>query len=110
MAASDHRAPQPVPIKILCSDLEESQLHSFPAAKIWLSTLQHSLSLQKSNPNHVFHKQPYMLKSIEVQAVDYFGGEKRRLGFVKLKADIRNDEGETLPGSVFLRGGSVGML
>lgn len=49
-----------------------------------------------------------MLKSIEVQSVDYFGSKK--LGFVKIRADIRNDKDETLPGSVFLRGGSVGML
>ena len=29
---------------------------------------------------------------------------------MKLKADISNSSGERLPGSVFLRGGSVGML
>ena len=38
----------------------------------------------------------------------FFGGGN--LGFVKLKADISNDEGEKLPGIVFLRGGSVAML
>jgi ADP-sugar diphosphatase len=48
------------------------------------------------------------LRSIKVQAVDFFGGE--RLGFVKLKAEISNDNGEALPGSVFLRGGSVALL
>ena len=30
--------------------------------------------------------------------------------FVKLRAEVSNDAGEKLPGSVFLRGGSVAML
>jgi hypothetical protein len=90
------------------SDLTREQLLSFPAFQIWLSTLQRSLTLQKKNPSHEFHKNPYVLRSIEVQAVDYFRGGK--LGFVKLRADVSNQTGESLPGSVFLRGGSVGML
>lgn len=49
-----------------------------------------------------------MLRKVDVQAVDFFGGG--RLGFVKLKANVSNGSGESLPGSVFLRGGSVGML
>lgn len=48
------------------------------------------------------------MRKIDVQAVDYFGGE--RIGFLKLQAEVSNDEGEKLPGAVFLRGGSVGML
>ena len=48
------------------------------------------------------------LRKIDIQTVDYFGGE--RIGFVKLQAEVSNDEGEKLPGAVFLRGGSVGML
>ena len=32
------------------------------------------------------------------------------MGFIKLQAHISNDQGERLPGSVFLRGGSVGIL
>lgn len=80
---------------------------SFTAFKEWISSLQHSLSLQKE-ASHTFHAQPYRLRRVDVQAVDFFGGE--RIGFVKLKAEISNDEGEQLPGSVFLRGGSVAML
>lgn len=91
----------------LTSDLEKDQLLSFPAFKTWLSTLQHSLALQK-NESHTFHSSPYQLRKIDVQSVDFFGGG--RLGFVKLKAEISNDHGESLPGSVFLRGGSVGMM
>jgi ADP-sugar diphosphatase len=41
--------------------------------------------------------------------VDWFGSGQK-LGFVKLIADLRNDGGESLPGAVFLRGGSVAMM
>lgn len=88
-------------------NLTRDQLLGFPAFNIWLSTLQRSLARQR-NPNHAFHKKPYFLRRIDIQAVDYFGGG--RLGFVKMKADVSNDVGEKLPGSVFLRGGSVGIL
>lgn len=88
-------------------NLSREQLLAFPAFKIWLSTLQRSLARQK-NPSHEFHKNPYVLRGIEIQAVDFFRGG--RLGFVKLRADVSNQDGESLPGSVFLRGGSVGIL
>ena len=91
----------------LTSDLSKDQLLSFPAFKTWINTLQHSLDIQK-NKSHTFHSAPYKLRKIDIQAVDYFGGE--RIGFIKLKAEISNDNGEKLPGSVFLRGGSVGMM
>ncbi|KAL4933096.1 putative NUDIX family hydrolase [Aspergillus undulatus] len=88
-------------------ELSIEALSQFPAFRIWFSTLQQSLSRQQ-HPSHEFHKDPYALRKIDVQAVDFFGGG--RLGFVKIKADISNSGGEYLPGSVFLRGGSVGML
>ncbi|KAJ5191221.1 uncharacterized protein N7498_010206 [Penicillium cinerascens] len=88
-------------------DLSREDLLSFPAFKNWIRTLQLSLERQQ-NPSHEFHDDPYRLRSIDIQSIDRFGGG--RLGFVKLKADVSNGSGETLPGSVFLRGGSVGML
>ena len=91
----------------LPSTLAEEQLLSFPAFNTWISTLQHSLSTQQES-SHPFNLAPYKLRRIDVQSVDFFGG--KRLGFVKLKADISNDNGEKLPGSVFLRGGSVAMM
>lgn len=91
----------------LTSDLSKQQLLSFPPFNNWISSLQHSLSLQQ-NTSHTFHTQPYQLRRIDVQAVDFFGGG--RIGFIKLKAEVSNDEGEKLPGSVFLRGGSVAMM
>jgi len=95
----------PVPVS-LPSNLPKDLLLSFPAFKNWLATLQHSLSLQ-SDKGHTFHANPYALKRIEVQSVDWFG---KRLGFVKLQASVENNNGESLPGAVFLRGGSVAML
>lgn len=88
-------------------DLAKDDLLRFPAFKTWLPTVQRSLERQH-HPNHEFHKDPYVLRKIDIQAVDFFKGG--RLGFVKLKADVSNSQDEGLPGSVFLRGGSVGML
>lgn len=96
----------PVPVRLPPS-LTRAQLLSFPAFTNWLSTLQHSLSLQRRG-SHGFHDAPYRLRAIDVQAVDFFGGE--RVGFVKLRAEVANERGETLPGAVFLRGGSVAMM
>lgn len=98
-------APE-VPVH-LTSGLTKEQLLSFPAFKTWVSTLQHSLSTQRQE-SHNFYDAPYILRKIDIQAVDFFGGQ--RVGFIKLKADVSNDNGEKLPGSVFLRGGSVGMM
>lgn len=91
----------------LPSDLTREQLLSFPAFKNWIGTLQNTLKTQ-SQTEHTFHASPYKLRKIDVQAVDHFGGG--RIGFIKLKAEITNDNGEYLPGAVFLRGGSVAML
>ncbi|CAG7940324.1 unnamed protein product [Penicillium olsonii] len=109
-----HRRPITMAIKVpgdievnTIPGLSLQDLASFPAYKTWVTTLQHSLSRQK-NPTHEFHQDPYVLRRIDIQAVDRFGGA--RLGFVKLKAEVSNSRGETLPGSVFLRGGSVAML
>ncbi len=88
-----------VPIH-LTSDLSQEQLLSFPAFKTWISTLQHSLSTQQ-NKSHTFHSAPYKLRNIQIQSVDFFGG--KRVGFIKLKAEVSNDKGEKLPGSVFVR-------
>jgi ADP-sugar diphosphatase len=87
--------------------LSKEQLLSFPPFKTWLSSIQHSLLTQK-DPVHTFYDAPYQLRKIDVQAVDFFG--KGRIGFLKLQTKVINDKGETLPGAVFMRGGSVGML
>ncbi|KAK6087850.1 nudix family [Seiridium cupressi] len=88
--------------------LSQDSLQGFSPFKRWLERLTSSLKLQHTNALHPFHKEPYTLRSITIQSYDLFGG--KRLGFLKLKADVSNDKGETLPGSVFLRGPSVAML
>ncbi|KAI0118362.1 hypothetical protein GGR51DRAFT_214273 [Nemania sp. FL0031] len=87
--------------------LSEEKLLSFPAFNNWLKTLTKSLSLQRSNAQHPFHKDPYVLQSINVQSYDLWGN---RVGFLKLQAEVKNAAGESLPGAVFLRGPAVGML
>lgn len=99
----------PCPVR-LTDNITEDQLLSYPAFKTWHKTILHSLSLQ-SNPTHEFNKSPYKLRKITLQSVDWFGsGDKKRLGFVKFQAQITNDNGEYLPGAVFMRGSSVAML
>ncbi|KAI0412852.1 hypothetical protein F5X98DRAFT_367010 [Xylaria grammica] len=92
----------------LPAGFSEEQLLSFSPFHNWLQTLTKSLSLQYANPKHPFHEDPYALRSITVQSYDLFGA--KRVGFLKLRADVTNSAGEALPGAVFLRGPSVGML
>lgn len=91
----------------LPSDLTESQLTNFPAYKTWITALTKSLNAQ-SLPKHPYYKNPYKLRSITIQNVDRFGSDK--IGFIKLKADVRTDDDQKFPGISFMRGGSVAML
>lgn len=91
----------------LPSDLTNDELSSFPAYKTWIAALRKTLEAQ-SKPDHPYHENPYKVRGITIQSVDRFGGD--RLGFIKLKADVRADDDQRFPGSVFMRGGSVAML
>lgn len=95
------------PVK-LTKDLDEAQLLNFVPFKTWMKTLKRSLE-QQSEKSHPFHEAPYKLRSIDIQSVDFFG-KGQRIGFIKLSVEVTNDKGEYLPGSVFLRGGSVAMM
>ncbi|TKA25076.1 hypothetical protein B0A50_06141 [Salinomyces thailandicus] len=100
----------PCPVH-LPPNLTQDQLLNFPAFKTWSTTLHDTLALQTTNPSHEFHKTPYKLRSLTIQSADWFGpADKKRLGFLKLQAEITNDQDAYLPGSVFLRGGSLAML
>jgi len=88
-------------------DLSEDKIMAFKPFNEWISKLQHSIALQESNKDHPFHSKPYKLRSIDIQAIDRFGD---RIGFMKLFAKITNDDGELLPGAMFLRGASVAMM
>lgn len=91
----------------LASNITEKQLLAWPAFKTWRNTLQSNLELQYTDSDHDFKDDPYLLKTVMIQSVDWFG---QRIGFLKLKAVIRNGKGTELPGIAFLRGGSVAML
>lgn len=98
--------------------------YTFPALENWITRLLQNFALQESDPSHPFHKHPYKLRELDIQAVDWFWrdvpGKEDKLGFMKIQAKIETDpyvhEGEEkeradwLPGAVFLRGGSVAML
>ncbi|KAK5656381.1 hypothetical protein OQA88_4762 [Cercophora sp. LCS_1] len=88
--------------------LTESQVLQFHPFNAWLKTLSNSLTLQRTNPTHPFHADPYVLNSVTIQAYDLFG--PTRIGFLKVASSVANSSGEWLPGAVFLRGPSVAML
>jgi ADP-sugar diphosphatase len=90
----------------LAPNITKDQLLAYKPFNDWLATLQSSLALQDSE-NHPFKKEPYTLREIEIQAVDWFGPH---IGFIKFKTVVENEKKERLPGGVFMRGGSVAML
>ncbi len=49
----------------------------------------------------------FTIKSIHFQSIDMFG---KKWGFIKFKADVTDAQGQFIPGIVFMRGGSVGIL
>ncbi|KAF2674948.1 NUDIX family hydrolase [Microthyrium microscopicum] len=90
--------------------LTQEKIQKFRPFREWTERLNKAISLQ-ADSNHPFHKAPYKLRSIEVQAVDFFGsGSSARIGFLKIYANINNDQKDWLPGAVFLRGSSVAMM
>jgi hypothetical protein len=112
MSASDFTLedkdfPSPVPVRFLTEEISEDELKNFRPFKVWLAALKSSLEDQKKE-DHAFHLAPYTLRSIDIQSADRFG--PRGIGFVKLRAEIKNSKNESLPGVAFLRGGSVAIL
>jgi len=95
------------PTPKLPPNLTQDQLSTFRPYTSWLGALTSSLSQQRANPDHPFHSNPYVLRSLTVSHADFFGS---RIGFLNVAAEIKNSSGESLPGTVFLRGGSVAML
>jgi ADP-sugar diphosphatase len=49
----------------------------------------------------------FTIKSVHIQSVDKFGP---KIGFIKFKADLADSRGKFLPGIIFMRGNSVGIL
>lgn len=89
------------------------ELENMPAFKSWKTTLHENLELQSSE-GHAFHEHPYSLRSIEVKSVTKF--PNGNVGFIKIDAAVETDPSpgdqkvKSLPGTAFLRGGSVAML
>ncbi|KIW02167.1 uncharacterized protein PV09_06650 [Verruconis gallopava] len=97
---------------VIKEDLTKEELLDFPAFSNWIKTLKSSFERQQI-PTHAFADKRVYLRSIEIQSIDRKPrGDKSKgdLLFVKLNADISNDEGKRLPGIAFLRGGSVAIL
>lgn len=109
--------------RLLTSSSNPKAAFTFPALDNWLQKLLHNFDLQR-NEAHPLHKHPYRLRTLEVQAVDWFWrnrpGHEDKLGFMKIQSNIETDlyvhDGEEkarsdwIPGAVFLRGGSVAVL
>lgn len=51
--------------------------------------------------------QKFTVRGVHIQSVDMFGP---KVGFIKFKADLVDGKGKFIPGIVFMRGGSVGIL
>jgi ADP-sugar diphosphatase len=130
-------------IKVTCAqdvpDKLKDGLLKYGAFTEWLKTLRLSLALQEKEGvkddkgvehPHPFREDPYILREVYIQAVDYFGPN---IGFLKFDAVIKNSQGEDtkskkdvviknsegddekkpdpfLPGKIFMRGSSVAML
>lgn len=84
------------------------QIIQFRAFDLWSRTLKSSIKRQKFS-DHEFHNEPYQLKAVEIQSYNMHPVTMQPL-FLKLEAIVVNDQGEDLPGIVFLRGGSVAVL
>ncbi|QIX00204.1 hypothetical protein AMS68_005721 [Peltaster fructicola] len=93
--------------------LTAERLLDFKAFVDWQACLKQSLE-EQTRGYHPFHSQRFGLRAIEVKSfstTDKFGEPPvGRILFVTLQAQIVNDRGETLPGHVFLRGGSATVL
>lgn len=100
----------------LPNTISKHEFENMPAFVKWKATLHANLNLQESD-QHAFHEHPYSLRSIEVKSVTRFPDDK--VGFIKIDAAVERDPlpdgnssgiSKSLPGTAFLRGGSVAML
>lgn len=101
----------------LPNSITPHELEDMKAFKDWKTTLHANLRLQNEQEDHAFHTHPYSLRSIEVKSVTRF--PNGNVGFIKIDAAVERDSfpgdeqrriPKSLPGTAFLRGGSVAML
>lgn len=96
-------------------DLTEEQLLKYKPFAEWIKTTEDSLQLQETDAKHRFHQEEkrYHLRRISIQSVDWWPTKTgRRIGFLKFDTKMSNDEHpeKFLPGTTFMRGGSVAVL
>lgn len=95
------------------SGISKDQILNFRGFETWQRTLKSSLNRQRFS-DHESYDDPYELKWIEIQSYDLVGEpgtpvKDQNVIFIKMKANVVNKSG-SLPGIVFLRGGSVAVL
>ncbi|KAF0507845.1 nudix family hydrolase [Gigaspora margarita] len=89
-----------VPITVTQQSIEVASILKFKPFEEWVSTL--------SNKVLTADKKELEINKIEIQNVDYFGS---KIGFIKFKVDAKLIEnGKSVPGIVFMRGGAVAVL
>jgi len=71
----------------------EKVLREYKPFQEWLARLNHGTR--------------FILRGIHIQTIDMFGP---RVGFVKFRLDVVNEQGKFVPGIVFMRGGAVAIL
>jgi len=91
--------------------LTQELIENFPAFKDWTKTFKSSLKRQNQT-GHPLNQESYTLRSIDIQAFFLVGKEeKQRPLFLYMLTHVRSkDDKASLPGVVFLRGGSVAVL
>jgi len=98
-------APVPVPVPVLAPAQAVLQPLFTAEAGIALDTAVQSKQFQ--NWLAQVDTSKFQIRSVHIQSVDMFGP---KVGFIKFKADIVDMAGKFIPGIVFMRGGSVGIL
>lgn len=97
-------------VHIVSEELTKEHLLGFIPFQNWKQSLKHALSLQQDT------KHPWKIESIRVLSVVWFPTQRGppRPGFIKLEANVVNDNPDKkpnwVPGTVFLRGDSVAVL
>jgi ADP-sugar diphosphatase len=110
-------------LALFSSPEQPNPAYTFPALQNWFTRTLANFALQDDKA-HPFHKHPYKLREIDVQAVDWFwrnrASHEDKLGFMKVQTRIETDayvhageekpRADWIPGAIFLRGGSVAVL
>ncbi|KAJ1966925.1 hypothetical protein IWQ62_002163 [Dispira parvispora] len=96
-----------VPLRTRDPTIDLEEVLEFPPFQRWVRTFA---QYQKSDHNtHQTLAQDIQINSVDIQSVDRFG--KGAIGFIKFQVDAHYvSTGASLPGVVFMRGGSVAIL